>query len=509
MVSDNKRIALNTAVLYVKLILSVFIGLYTSRVVLQALGASDYGLYTVVGGIVTMMNFLGTTMVSVSYRYIVVEFGKKEMGNPNKVFNTVMVIHIALMILLLIVGELLGTYYIINIAKFDPAKIDDAIFVLHMSLVATALSIISIPYNGLIIAREKFVFTAFVEIGRSLLKLILVIFLLHYLGNKLRLYSVIAAVYSAILPISLFVYSYTKEKATIKWNINKRLSDYKDICKYAFWIMLGALACMGQNQGSNMIINYFFNTVVNAAFAIGFQINTYVMMFVQSLNQAAVPQIMKGQSSGDTERSLKLIYMVAKYSFFIMLIPTVPLVLNIDTVLRIWLKNVPPYTNIFAVLLLLVGLIRSMGAGFDAAIQASGKIRKNQIVYSFAYLSVLPSSFLLYYLKFPVYTSILCLLIAALFILFFQANYLSKITEFDKRTYLFITTRPCIFVSLTTIPLIIIKKIWFHGLLGFVSFSSLCFVWLIMMIYILGLSDKERVVICTLINKKINIFKKK
>ena len=375
MVSDNKRIALNTAVLYVKLILSVFIGLYTSRVVLQALGASDYGLYTVVGGIVTMMNFLGTTMVSVSYRYIVVEFGKKEHGDPNKVFNTVMVIHIVLMFLLLFVGELFGTYYINNIAKFDPAKIDDAIFVLHMSLIATSLNIISIPYNGLIIAREKFVYTAIVEIGRSLLKLVLVIFLFHYLGNKLRLYSVIAAFYSAILPISLFVYSFIKEKSTIKWHINKKLSDYKEICKYAFWIMFGALACMGQNQGSNMIINYFFNTVINAAFAIGFQINSYVMMFVQSLNQAAVPQIMKGQSSGDTERSLSLVYTISKCSFFIMLIPVVPLSINIDYILSIWLKDVPPFTNIFAILLMVCGLIRCLGAGFDSSIQATGKIK--------------------------------------------------------------------------------------------------------------------------------------
>ena len=139
--------------------------------------------------------------------------------------------------------------------------------------------------------------------------------------------------------------------------------------------MFGALACMGQNQGSNMIINYFFNTVINAAFAIGFQINSYVMMFVQSLNQAAVPQIMKGQSSGDTERSLSLVYTISKCSFFIMLIPVVPLSINIDYILSIWLKDVPPFTNIFAILLMVCGLIRCLGAGFDSSIQATGKIK--------------------------------------------------------------------------------------------------------------------------------------
>lgn len=492
MVSDNKRIALNTAVLYVKLILSVFIGLYTSRVVLQALGASDYGLYTVVGGIVTMMNFLGTTMVSVSYRYIVVEFGKKEHGDPNKVFNTVMVIHIVLMFLLLFVGELFGTYYINNIAKFDPAKIDDAIFVLHMSLIATALNIISIPYNGLIIAREKFVYTAIVEIGRSLLKLVMVIFLLHYLGNKLRLYSVIAAFYSAILPTSLFVYSFIKEKSTIKWRINKKLSDYKEICKYAFWIMFGALACMGQNQGSNMIINYFFNTVINAAFAIGFQINSYVMMFVQSLNQAAVPQIMKSQSGHNTERSLALVYSVAKIAFFIMLISAVPLILNMDFVLKAWLKNVPTYTEVFASLLLIAGLVRTMGAGFDSVIQASGKIRNNQIFYSCAYLSVLPIMFILFKLGAPVYISIVCLIVVAIVVLIFQANYLTKITDFDINKYVRKTTVPCLLVGGCTIPLIIFRYIWPDGLYGFLTFSLFSLCWILVDIFLLGLTKEEK-----------------
>ena len=155
--SDNKRIAKNKAVLYVKLILSIVIGLYTSRVILQALGASDYGLYTIVGGIVSMMNFLGVTMMSVTYRYIVVEFGKGDEGDPRKVFNTSIVIHILLVVLLLIVGETFGAYYIRNIANIDSSKISDALFVLHLSLAATSFVILSVPFNGLIVAREKLI----------------------------------------------------------------------------------------------------------------------------------------------------------------------------------------------------------------------------------------------------------------------------------------------------------------------------------------------------------------
>jgi O-antigen/teichoic acid export membrane protein len=489
---DNKRIAQNTVVLYVKLVLSVVIGLYTSRVVLLCLGASDYGLYTVVGGIVSMMNFLGTTMVSVSYRYIIVEFGKGENGNPNRVFNTVLVIHIILMLLLVVFGEIVGQYYILNIAKFDPVKLDDAIFVLHMSLFSTALSLISIPYNGLIIAREKFVFTAFVEIGRSILKLVFVIFLFYFIGNKLRLYSIIVASYSAILPISLFIYTFIKDKEIIKWKLNKNKKDYKDIFRYAMWIMIGALASMGQNQGSNMVINYFFNTVANAAFGIGFQINTYVMMFVQSLNQAAVPQIMKSQSANNEERSMFLVYYITKVAFFIMLLPTIPLILNMNYVLKIWLKEVPPYTEVFATLLLIGGLVRCMGAGFDSSIQATGKIKPFQIFYSIAYLSVLPLAYVLFKFDFPVYTILICTIFAAISVLVFQVQYLSKISTFSIRHYFSKTVIRCMFVAISSMPLYVFKIYTDGSLTWFVTSSIISLVWILFAIFTLGCTSSER-----------------
>lgn len=500
---NNKRIAKNTAVLYVKLILSVIIGLYTSRVILQALGASDYGLYTIVGGIVSMMNFLGVTMMSVTYRYIVVEFGKGEEGDPRKVFNTSLVIHIALVLLLLIVGETFGVYFIRNIANIDTSKISDALFVLHLSLAATSFVILSVPFNGLIVAREKFVFTSVVEIGRTLLKLGMVIALSYYCGNRLRMFAIIMAIFNIILPVSMYIYCFIKDREIVRWQFNKKRSDYSGILGYAFWIMIGAVASMGQNQGSNMIINLFFNTVVNAAFGIGFQINNYVMMFVQSLNQAVVPQIMKNQSGHNTERSLFLLYTIGKYAFFIMLIPVVPLILNIDFVLKIWLKDVPPYTNVFASLLLIAGLIRTLGAGFDSSIQASGKIRKNQIFYSCSYLSVLPVSYILFKFNSPAYVSIICLIIVAFIVLIFQANYLTRIISFDIGCYIKRTIIPCIMVLICIFPLIIIKIIWSN--IGFVIFFILCTCWVLADIFILGLSKDEKEKIHSIIVKTIKL----
>lgn len=501
--SENKRLALNTGILYIKLILSIFIGLYTSRVILQVLGASDYGLYTIVGGIVSMMNFFGTTMVSVTYRHIVVEFGKGKEGNPNKIFNTVMVIHIGLVLFLVTLGETLGIYYIKNIANIDSSKINDAIFVLHMSMLATSLNILSIPYNGLIIAREKFIFTAIVEIGRSILQLILVITLTYYLGNRLRAYSTIVTLYSALLPICLFIYCRIKDKDIIRWSFNKKRTDYIQILQYAFWIMLGAVASIGQNQGSNMIINLFFNTIINAAFGIGFQINNYVMMFVQSLNQAAVPQIMKNQGGNKNARSLAIVYSISKYAFFIMLIPTIPLILNIDIVLKLWLNKAPTYTNIFAILLLIGGLIKCMGVGFDSYIQATGKIRTYQIFYSCAYLLVLPVSYFFYNIGAPAYTIIICTIAAVISILVFQLIYLSKISTFKIKEYIKHTTKPCLLVTFFSSPLIILKMLWSDNIYGFLGFSIMAIIWIIAMIGIFGLNKEEKSKIYSLINKKI------
>lgn len=501
---NNKRIAKNTAVLYVKLILSVIIGLYTSRVILQALGASDYGLYTIVGGIVSMMNFLGITMMSVTYRYIVVEFGKGEEGDPRKVFNTSLVIHIVLVLLLLIVGETFGVYYIRNIANIDTSKISDALFVLHLSLAATSFVILSVPFNGLIVAREKFVFTSVVEIGRTLLKLGMVIALAYYCGNRLRMFAIIMAIFNIILPVSMYIYCFIKDREIVKWQFNKKRSDYSGILGYAFWIMIGAVASMGQNQGSNMIINLFFNTVVNAAFGIGFQINNYVMMFVQSLNQAAIPQIMKSQSSHNTERSLSLIYGIAKIAFFIMLMPVVPLILNMDFVLKAWLKNVPQYTNCFATLLLVGGLIKCLGAGVDTSIQTTGKIKAFQIFYSIAYLSVLPVSYLLFYLDFPAYTIIVCTISATISVLVFQTVYLSYITEFSIVYYIRHTIYPCLLVCICSLPLFLLKLFITETVASFLMSSVISLVWILCLIYMIGCTNEERYIVKQSINR---IFK--
>ena len=229
------------------------------------------------------------------------------------------------------------------------------------------------------------------------------------------------------------------------------------------------------------------------------------MMFVQSLNQAAIPQIMKSQSANNSQRSLTLIYGIAKVAFFIMLIPTIPLIINMDYILKIWLKDVPPYTGTFAALLLIGGLIRCMGAGFDSSIQTTGKIRANQIFYSIIYLSILPIAYALYSIGFPVYTIIICTILAAIGVLVFQVVYLNKITEFDIKYYLSHTVVRCLVVAICSSPLFLFKLFINDSVHWFIISSIISVIWIILMIFKFGCTHSEKdmikEVICRILNK--------
>lgn len=313
----NNKIIKNTIILYIKLIVTTVVGLYSSRFILKALGIDDYGLYVVIGGVVTIMNFLSTVMTTTSYRFITVELGKGDKGEPQLIYNTIRLIHIFLAIFLLLLGETIGVHYVNHYLNVEVDKIPDALYLLHWSVITSAVSLLAIPSTGLIIAREKFLFTSIMEIARTFLKLFLVIILTFYMGNRLRLFAVIAFIYTSIAPISTILYCKMKEPFLTKWKLNLNFKIYKHIFSFASWTMLGAGSTIAQGQGVSIVLNVFFTTIVNAAYGLAVQVNGYVMMFVRNLGQAAVPQIIKSYSIGNSSQSLSLVYQLSKYSFLL------------------------------------------------------------------------------------------------------------------------------------------------------------------------------------------------
>jgi Na+-driven multidrug efflux pump len=509
--SDNyKKIASNSIILYFRLIITTIIGLYVSRVVLLQLGVDNYGLYAVVGGIVYMMNFLNTTMLATTNRFVAVEIGKGENGNINKILNTSFIIHIILALLLIITAETVGRWYINNYLNITNNRIPDALFVLHFSVIATVFSIISLPFQGLITAKEKFTTRSIIEIISALLKLIFISLLTLYLGNKLRIYSMLMTI-TILVPTLLFIlYCVLKDKESVRWKFNQNISDYKVMVKFSGWMMLGTTAQIGVRQGVALMLNFFFGTVINASFGIASQVFNSVMMFVQNLNQAAVPQIMKIQSSGDKEKSISIVYHISKYVFFVMLLISVPFLLSIDTILSLWLKEVPIYTKQFTILMIINGLVGSVGSSLGVPVHAQGDIKKTQIWYSLLLLAVLPIGYLMFKIGYPPYIITIITIGATLTNVVVQTIITAEKTVFKIKDYLFKSIFPILMVTLSVLPHIILRRYFGVKLIDILSFSLLSVCLMIVSIYFFGLNFDEKRIIknqLPIIRDKIKIIK--
>lgn len=403
--NENKKIAFNSVILFVRLCIVSVISLISARFVLQALGASDYGLYNVVGGMVALLNVVNTAMVTTSYRYIAFELGKGENGNPNKVFNSSLAIHVVFGLLILLVGLPVGEWYVSNYLNVPTESISDAHFVLRVSVFTTMVSTMLVPYQGLLVAFEKFYVSAVIDILTQSLRLVAIFALVYYVGNRLRMYSLIMMVYVFVSSAMFLIYSYRHHRATCRLRVNTDIKLYKEMFSFTGWILFGACSSIGKAQGSAMIINYFFGTVVNAAFAVASQVENFILMFSRMLNQSAVPQITKNFSGGNKDRSVKLASYISKYTYILMTLVAFPVIMEMDFILNVWLKDVPAGTREFCQLMILGGLIGCMGEGIPALTQASGKIKYFQLIMSTISLMGLPLSFILYHFaNVPPYT---------------------------------------------------------------------------------------------------------
>lgn len=499
--SGNKKIAINSLILYIKLIITTLIGLFTMRLVLLELGADDYGLFSVVGGIVVILNLLSTSMLVTTYRFIAIELGKGNIKNLNRIFNTSLTMHLILAALFVLLAETIGVLYIINYLNVSPEKIQDALFVLHLTVLATVFSVAGTPYQGLIVAQERFFITSAIHILCAILTLIFIILLTYYIGNKLRAYAVIMAIINIIPSLFYFIYCFVKNNKVIKWKLNKNKYDYLEILNFMVWSIIGGIAYMSLGQGSALLINIFFGTTLNAAFAIASQISTQTMTFVTNLTQAAVPQIQKSYGSGNSERTLEIVYNISKYAFFVTLIPAVPILLSIDAILRLWLTVVPEFTKPFVVLMLINGLVSSPASGFNAAIQATGKIRKNQTYYSLIMLSILPITYILFLFNFPPYIITVISIGATITYIFVQVHILKNLTDFKVSKYLSKTVKPIFWVALITIPQILIRHYWGQSFIDVIIFSIVSIILIIITIYFIGLNNQEKIVVNNYIKK--------
>lgn len=490
--NDNKKVAINSVIIFIRLLISSIISLIVSRIVFDALGVSDYGLYNVVGGIVIMLNVFNGAMASTTYRYIAFELGKGTIGQPNKVFNISLAIHICFVIFIIIIGATIGELYINNYLNVAEGKLPDAKFVFRVSIATASLATLFVPYQGLLVAYEKFSTTAIVDISSQFAKLAAIIFLLQIFQNKIRMYSIIMFGTTFLACLFYFIYCARNYMSVIKFKIYKDFKLYKEMISFAGWTLFGAIANAGKTQGSAIIMNLFFGTLINAAFAIASQVENFILTFARTLNNAAIPQITKNFSGGNLERSVKITSYISKYTFLLMALVVFPIILEMDFLLNLWLKDVPEGAAAFSQLMILGALLGSLGEGIPALINATGKIKIYQIVVNTILLIGLPITYVLYKFGFnPVTISIVYCIISGLNG-FVKLYLLYRIIEFDLIVFIKTSYLKILFVS---IPLVVFYLFYNPSNFSFADhFIGLFFseVFLFSVILIFGLDKKER-----------------
>lgn len=486
------------------MLVSVLIGLYTARILVARLGISDYGIYSIVGGFVGMMGFLGTVMASSTHRFIMLALAYNKHKYTSKLFSACFWVHVALAIITLILGQTLGSYYINNHLNVATNRLADVNIIFQFSLASVLCTIILIPYQALLTAYENFSFLAVVSVIISFTTLALVYSLSIYSGNGLLFY-VGGLLIVNLLNLIIHIFYCVKKYPNVRLFLVNDLKLFKEILNFSFWIMFGAGAYMGQNQGSAMLLNSFFGTTLNAAFGIASQVNNQITQFSQNVNRAFIPQITKSVGQKDDKLTINLVCSSSKLTFFMMYLVSFPILLETDYILKLWLHSYPPYTAIFCQLMLIVALFESADAGIPAAIQATGKIKYFQILYSSISLSTLILAYVFFMKGLPPYYITIAYLFTTILIFILKFYMLRVIVRFDVRAMVNLVYRRIVMVVIPSLWILLLKNTMCMGFQRFIVISITAFLSTLIIIYFLGLTNSERQFILSVMKRKLSI----
>lgn len=493
--SKNKKIAVNTIIIYARLIITSIIGLVTVRYVLQALGASDYGLYNVAGGVVAMLNVISAAMQTTTRRYINVEMGKTD-GNINKIFNISVVLHIGFSLFLLLIAETVGLYYIFNFLNVEQGRLSDALFVYQISTIVAVIGIMNVPYQGLLTAYENFKSLAVVDIIASLLKIPVIIGLIYYSGNHLRYYAIGMCLISLATFIIYHYICYKKYRDNIKFHFYKDNTLYKEILRFNNYTALGAFSYIGRTQGSNMLINYVFGTFINGLFAIAYQMESYLVLLVNNLSTSFDPQITQSYTAKDFDRCYILVSNTTRYAILIMLLFTFPLFINLEFVLKLWLGTIHSGVLTLCYWALVSLFVRSLTSGIPPLIIATGHIRAFQLSTTILMLVGLPISYFFFQLGFPYQTIIIIMTILDFLSRLFLIILVYKITHLNLLLFLKNTYKPLIIIMpFLVVFWLVIKTITPNNILTNLLLTIVSVFYCIIVLYLLGLKKEEKKII--------------
>lgn len=389
----NKRIARNSILLTIRMVITLLISLYTTRVVLKSLGIEDYGIYNVVCGFVSMFTFLSTSLSNGIQRFFNYEFGKNGIEGAKKVFNTALLIQFILMLIVVLSCETFGLWYLNNHMIIAPERIDAAHWVFHFSMLSFALTIMQVPFSAAIMAHEKMDYFAIVTVLDSVLKLLIAFSIIYLPGDNLFVYGLLMALISVVDFLLYSIYSKLKFKEISLGKFDGLL--LKQMLGFSGWNLFGTFSNMLREQGVNVLLNTFFGPIVNAARGVAFQVSGSLQNFVGNLTTAVRPQIVQSYAKGEITRSISLMNSISKLSTLFLVIISYPIAIEIEYILKIWLEgNVPENTGVFMRLVLIVQIFNNLNSCLSALVHATGKLKLYQSVGSIVTLFVLPVCYL-------------------------------------------------------------------------------------------------------------------
>lgn len=499
---NNKRIAKNTLLLYIRMFAVMAVSLYTSRVVLDVLGSEDYGINNVVGGIVTMLSFMSNTMTHSAQRFFSIELGRGNLEKLKKIFQVNLSIYIAIGMLVIVLGETIGLWFMRNYMVIPVERMVAAAWVLHFAIFTFCISMLVLPYRAAIMARENMSIMAYLSIIEVVAKLGLVYLLLVFSYDKLILFSVLN--FLVMLVVSGFYIVFAQRKyAECAMKLAYDRDILKAVMSFTGWSILGHFAMIARSQGINILLNIYCGPVVNAARAIAFQVNTAVSQFYTNFFMAVKPQIIKYYSVEDKKNMYNLVVRSSKLCYFLVFIFAFPLLLETDFVLGVWLKDVPGYTSIFVKLILINTLIEALMPGLTTSIDATGRIRNFQIIVTVILLLNIPVSWWLLKNGYTPFTPFVVTIILSVFRLILQLFIVEQLLTFSKKSmFLDIIVPTLLATCFATVVPMLIEYANYTGWLKFVFVTMISVLSSVLVFFFIGLKNSERSYIIKLVLRK-------
>ncbi len=506
--TSTRTIAKNTLYLYVRMFFNMGVSLFTSRVILNTLGVNDYGIYNLVAGIVVLFSFLNSAMSSSTQRFLNYEIAKKNIEKVNKVFCTSFNIHVLISIVVLLLGETVGLWFLNYKLNIPTNRMYAANWVYQMSLFTTVINITRIPYNSVIIAYQQMSFYAYVGVLETILKLLIVYMLVLFSNiDHLIAYAALLLMVNVMMNIIYRYYCIKKYKKESSYHFRRETELMKEMTNFSGWNLLGQIANVGSTQGLAMVLNIFIGVTINAAMGIANQINAAIYSFISNFQIAFNPQITQTYARGEYESHSKLLLTTSKMSFFLLAFVAIPVLVNTNFVLNLWLGNtLPEYVDQFTQIIILISLIDALSGSFWMSAHAIGNIKKYQIYLSILLLFNVPIAYVLLSQQVsPTYVLISKLLLnfLAFVFRFWYVKSVLKLTS--QNTFDFLSA---VFVSFFVIVVITNYSYYIfmdNMYLNFIFKSILSEFILLSLLLVIGLNSAEKRQVINLIKKRFHI----